>query len=197
MWARCRVGRSTSPVVSSVTFFSFSSLLVVSRPPHSTEGLVLVPMEPEDLDDVLALEALCFPTPWTRQMFVEELAHPWAFLEVIRPADSGQGDADVSVIAYQDFWIVPGEVHLLSIAVHPDYRRRGLGVFFLERLVKVGRRASAERIVLEVRQSNESAKRLYERFGFEFSRVRKGYYSDTGEDAIEMIFQLPRDEDVD
>ena len=124
-------------------------------------------------------------------MFVEELVHPWAFLEVVRRVQDGP------IVAYHDFWIVPGEAHLLSIAVHPDWRRLGLASFLLKRLVASAMRAGVDLLVLEVRESNHPARALYERFGFRFSRLRKGYYSDSGEDALEMILPLEQADEED
>ncbi len=143
---------------------------------------------------LMEIEAVCFPFPWSREMFEAELTHPWAFIEVIRLDGPGGGP----IVAYHDFWIVPGEAHLLSIAVHPDWRRRGLASFLLHRLVAAARHASAQLIVLEVRESNRPARDLYEEFGFRFSRLRKGYYSDSGEDALEMVLPIePMEDDED
>jgi ribosomal-protein-alanine N-acetyltransferase len=83
-------------------------------------------------------------------------------------------------------WSVADELHLLELASHPEHRRRGLGRALLEALVRHARTEKKRLLLLEVRQSNSAAIALYESVGFRATSVRRGYYSDTGEDAVEM-----------
>jgi ribosomal-protein-alanine N-acetyltransferase len=92
---------------------------------------------------------------------------------------------------YVDFWVVPPDIELLNIAVDPDYRRRGLGRMLLDVVERRGRERGGEQVFLEVRRSNLGAQRLYEAAGFSQCGIRKGYYSDNGEDAILLTRNLP------
>ena len=104
-----------------------------------------------------------------------EIALPW----VMR---SSTGEPVAFLLA----WSVADELHLLDMASHPDHRRKGHARALLDELVAHARDSKKRLILLEVRQSNESAIALYRKAGFETTGVRRGYYSDTGEDALEM-----------
>jgi ribosomal-protein-alanine N-acetyltransferase len=78
------------------------------------------------------------------------------------------------------------EAHIVAIATHPEYRRRGIGERLLSRALELAREREARAVTLEVRVSNLPAQRLYEKFGFRRVGVRRRYYTDTGEDAIIM-----------
>lgn len=114
----------------------------------------------------------------------EELARSWAELRVARSA--GEGD---SVLGYVLFWHVTDEIHLLNVAVDPAARRCGIGRRLVLAVIEFAEARSADKILLEVRASNEAAIRLYEGLGFERFHVRARYYSD-GEDGIEMMLRL-------
>ncbi len=137
------------------------------------------PMTQDDLPDVLAIEALSFPTPWSEVVFRDELAHPDSVVLVWR--DAGRV---VGTIVYR---VVPGEagveIDLHQVAVHPDTRRAGLGRRLVEHLITDARARGATRVTLEVRRDNIAAHALYARLGFERLAVRRGYYAD-GEDAL-------------
>jgi ribosomal-protein-alanine N-acetyltransferase len=143
-------------------------------------------MEPGDLDGVLAIEKVSFPTPWPRKLFEEEMARGFSDALVAVPAD-GTG-----VLGYAICWTVADESHLLNIAVRPDARESGVGRALLVECMRRGARAGAESIHLEVRAGNLPAIRMYQREGFSFQGIRKGYYGDTGEDAILYSRELRR-----
>jgi ribosomal-protein-alanine N-acetyltransferase len=109
-----------------------------------------------------------------------EIALPW----VIRETEAGPP------IAFLLAWSVADELHLLELACHPAQRRRGFARNLLSALLVHAREQHKHLILLEVRQSNLIALALYESFGFETTGVRRGYYSDTGEDAVEMRITL-------
>lgn len=136
-------------------------------------------MTPEDLDDVMIIEKLSFPTPWSRQAFYTEITeNTYAHYVVAR---LGQ-----RVIGYAGMWLILDEAHITNIAVHPDYRRQGVGEALLQEMMERARREGAESMTLEVRVSNVAAQRLYEKMGFEKRGIRKGYYTDVKEDAYIM-----------
>jgi ribosomal-protein-alanine N-acetyltransferase len=135
-------------------------------------------MEAGDLDAVMAIEEVSFPTPWPRKLFVEEIAREFSDPLVAVPPD-GEG-----VQGYAVCWMVADESHLLNIAVRPDARGKGVGRALLRECIRRGARGGSDRIHLEVRAGNGPALRMYEREGFSHVGYRKGYYTDTGEDAI-------------
>lgn len=144
-----------------------------------TEGIVeIVNMAETDLEEILAIEAVSFPSPWTRNMFLEELVAPVSQNIVAR--------LEGMVAGYLDFWTFKDEVHILHIAVRPDVRRKGIASLLMEEMIRraCGRRTFS--ITLEVRRSNDGAIGLYERFGFKVRGIRPHYYTDTWEDALIM-----------
>jgi ribosomal-protein-alanine N-acetyltransferase len=94
------------------------------------------------------------------------------------------------IVGYVLFWFLPEEVDIHNIAVHPDFRRHGIGRLLLEHVVAAARRQDRLRVTLDVRSSNAPAQNLYRNFGFVTRGVRKGYYSDNGEDALVMALEL-------
>jgi ribosomal-protein-alanine N-acetyltransferase len=150
----------------------------------SLQHFVLEAMRESDLDQVMDIEQCSFRSPWSRPVFLEELARPWAFLDVIRTADNSR------VLAFCNYWRVADEVHLLKVASHPDARGLGLGARLLGHIVGFGRRHDCRLVTLEVRRSNDTAQRLYRRFGFKSVGIRPNYYNDDNEDALVMMLEL-------
>lgn len=139
-------------------------------------------MIPEDLDEVMKIEEQCFPTPWPREIFETELESPRSLLNVARVGGA--------VAGYIVAWMVYDEIHILNIAVHPDFRRMGLGEALLEDCLDYFSGKGAKQAILEVRRGNLGAQKLYKKLGFEPIGVRKRYYTDTGEDAIVMMLLI-------
>ena len=134
-------------------------------------------MCPSDLDGVMAIEEVSFPTPWSRGMFIEDF--PRDFSDILVAAGT-----DDEVLGYAVCWTIAGEAHLLNIAVHPERRGKGIGRALVTECIRRAARAGASLIYLEVRAGNDAAQRLYRSLGFEFRGIRKGYYTDTSEDAV-------------
>lgn len=143
-------------------------------------------MEPGDLDAVMAIEEVSFPTPWPRKLFEEEISREFSDALVAVTPEAG------GVLGYAICWTVAGESHLLNIAVRPDARGRGVGGDLLAECIRRGARAGADIIHLEVRAGNAPALRMYAREGFSFRGIRRGYYTDTGEDAILLAREIRR-----
>ena len=136
-------------------------------------------MEVADLDDVMEIEHASFSLPWSRWMFEKELMdrkHSQFF--VARSGDE--------IAGYIGFWLVLEEVHIVTIAVRSDYRRRGIGSILMLEALNEALRLGAERATLEVRVTNLPAQDLYKKLGFITVAIRKRFYSDTGEDAYVM-----------
>ena len=143
-------------------------------------------MEPSDLDGVMAIEEVSFPTAWPRRLFEEEIRRDFSDALVAVP---GEGE---EILGYAICWTVADESHLLNIAVRPEARRSGVGTGLLRECIRRGARAGADRIHLEVRAGNVAALRMYEREGFSFQGIRRGYYVDTGEDAVLLSREIRR-----
>lgn len=99
-------------------------------------------------------------------------------------------DANDTVIAYCAAWHVFDELHINNLAVRPEWRRQGVARELLTSVVERSLASGAQRSTLEVRSSNEAARRLYESFGFRLSGVRKGYYTNPTEDALILWCEL-------
>lgn len=156
------------------------------------------PMTEGDLEAVRAVEVAAYAHPWSRKHFLDSLqaGYPAVLLlgEALpgEPAQTARADGRV-LLGY--LVAMPGvdEVHLLNITVAPAHQRQGWARFMLDALVLWSRGQQAQWLWLEVRQSNEAARRLYERYGFSQVGLRKGYYPDghlRREDAMVMSLNL-------
>ena len=132
-----------------------------------------------DLNAIERIEQRVYATPWSRSMFAGELAKP-ASLSLGALAEDGRLIGYLIVSRYVDAW------HIMNIAVDIDRRRAGVGSTLLETLFELTAGDSRRGYTLEVRVSNRTAISLYERFGFEASGIRRGYYTDNREDAVIM-----------
>lgn len=139
----------------------------------------------EDLEEILAIEKISFPAPWSRVLFEQEFQFPHAHLLA-----AAEAEVPERIRGYLCFWLVADEVHILNLAVHPQWRCRGVGGRLLEYVVDYSRAKGAEEIYLEVRRSNYRAISLYRRFHFQPRGIRPRYYQDSGEDAIIMGLRL-------
>ncbi len=141
-------------------------------------------MRPEDLPEVMAIEEQTFPVPWTRQNFLHEIRNnPFSSNLVVR-SEVGK------VVAYANVWVVDRELRINNVAVDEASRRQGYGAGLMRHLMDRGRDRGCIWASLEVRPSNLPALRLYEKLGFRVVARRKGYYSDTREDALVMRADL-------
>ncbi|MCL2336399.1 MAG: ribosomal protein S18-alanine N-acetyltransferase [Firmicutes bacterium] len=137
-------------------------------------------LRPEHLDQVVAIEQTAYPTPWSKNSFLYEISNNILAHYLAAVTTDGQ------VIGYAGIWLILDEAHLTNVAVHKDFRRRGLGLELVQRMIVWAMALGATRMTLEVRPSNTPARTLYTALGFEERGIRKNYYSDTGENAIIM-----------
>ncbi len=91
-----------------------------------------------------------------------------------------------SIVGFAGLWLMVDEAHITTIAMHPNYRRKGLGEFMLLSLIDIAYAINAKWVTLEVRVSNYSAQNLYRKYGFREAGLRHRYYSDNQEDALIM-----------
>jgi ribosomal-protein-alanine N-acetyltransferase len=133
---------------------------------------------PAEIDAILEVEEASFTNPWTREMYRAELDNEGVSFFFLARDTRGR------VVGFCAFWRILDEFHVNNLAVLPEVRRLGVGSALLSRVLAEAARLGARRVTLEVRRSNEAARRLYERFGFTVAGVRTRYYREPEEDAL-------------
>lgn len=176
--------------------------------------LAVVPMELDDIGQVLDVDRESYSLPWPASAYRRELLHnrnarylvlrevsddedatsepdpiprlrlPLPFFRWSR--SEGRGPQQGKILGYAGMWMMVDEAHITTIAVRTDWRGRGLGELLLASLIESAAEAGAHRVTLEVRVSNETAQALYRKYGFHQEGVRPRYYSDDNEDAYIM-----------
>lgn len=150
--------------------------------PEKAEGrgrggaLFIRPMARGDLDAVVSIERASFPSPWRRQTYERAILGPSHNFFV--------AELDGLTVGYVGFWVEGPQAHIAKIAVHQDYRRRGIGTRLLRDALDRVRRLGLRSAFLEVRRTNTPAQNLYRRFGFRFRSVKPHAYPNDGEDAL-------------
>lgn len=136
-------------------------------------------LELSDLDAIERIEHASYPSPWSRSMFASELAKQSSLsIAAVTPGEELVGYLVLS--RYVDAW------HVMNVAVNPGHRRLGIASAMLRRLFEATQDDAQRGYTLEVRVSNVAAIGLYQSFGFVSRGVRRGYYTDNGEDALIM-----------
>ena len=153
----------------------------------SVKWICLEPMRPSDLPEVLAIEQASFKSPWSQASFEAEMQKSFAGLKVARLA---REDGIGPVVGYGCFWLVADEMQITNLAVHDDYRRRGVGRQLMVHILRQGHKAGALLAFLEVRGSNRAARALYEGLGFVTVQERPNYYSEHREGALVLRLEL-------
>ena len=141
----------------------------------------VIQMTEAHLGAVAELERLCFGEPWSEnalRLLLGDAAIGFVCIENDR------------VTAYGGMLFAPDEGQVTNVAVHPDFRRRGMGARIVEAFVAEAKRRDLEQISLEVRVSNAAAIGLYQGFGFYTAGVRKRFYRNPSEDAAVMLLDL-------
>ena len=133
----------------------------------------------EDVPAVHEIDTLSFSLPWPERSFRFELAE--------NPASrSWVAETEGRVVAMLVLWSIVDEAHVATIAVHPDYRRQGIGEQILLHALLAARNEGARRAFLEVRAGNTAAQAMYKKYGFVVDGIRPRYYKDNNEDAVLM-----------
>jgi ribosomal-protein-alanine N-acetyltransferase len=160
-------------------------------------------MHLEDVAQVVEIDRLSFPTPWPERSYRFEItSNPASRMFVLAiPSDGdaresglmdrllGRNPRCQTIIGFSGCWMVAGEVHISTLAIHPDWRGQKLGELLLWGMVREAIRQSAEMVTLEVRVGNAVAQNLYRKYRFEPVGLRKGYYRDNREDALLMTLK--------
>ena len=140
-------------------------------------GIDILPAKSEDIEELLKIEKLSFPTCWLKDFLEREFHRP-----VVRVWLARQTSESAQTVGYLAAVRVGRELHLLQIASHPQQRRKGVATALLSHALDV--EVDVKSVVLEVRESNRAAMGFYEKMGFGKIGRGKSYYSDTGEDAL-------------
>jgi len=156
---------------------------MVARPPVK---VLIEPMRLDDLEAVHRIELASFSSPWPPNAYRSEL-------ETNRLASYLVARIDGEIVAYGGMWLMVDEAHITTFAVHPAWRRQRIGERLLLAFLDVASARQAREATLEVRLSNISARRLYEKYGFRPVGLRPRYYSDDGEDALIMTTEPIRE----
>ena len=172
----------------------------------------LRPMAAGDIAQVADVERESFPSMWPQTAYKRELANKLAHYlvltelrdtEIEPPATGGLWGALRRIVGSEPatgtheyllgfigLWLMVGEAHIVTVAVRERYRRMGIGERLVIAALELAMDAEQDEATLEVRASNESAQRLYEKYGFARLGLRKRYYTDNNEDAV--IMTTPR-----
>jgi ribosomal-protein-alanine N-acetyltransferase len=139
----------------------------------------VVTMRRRHLRSVLRIEAQVYPRPWSLGLFMSELALRTTRIYLVAKVGS-------VVVGYAGIMLTGSDGHVTTIAVDPDWHRKGIGARLLLAVTRAAIQRGVSGLTLEVRMSNVAAQELYRQFGYAPAGVRKGYYSETGEDALVM-----------
>ncbi len=150
--------------------------------PEEVTEIIIDEMTLDNLSRVIEIEKTCFPDPWPYSSFLMDLENDDTVTIV---AEIGGEIAGFAICQ-----IIVDEMHLMNIAVHPDFRRKKVGHKLLEHLFYTGERYGCNVMYLDVRKSNSGAISFYDRYGFEVLYERRGYYRKPPESALVMVLNL-------
>lgn len=139
----------------------------------------IIPMDLCHIDYVYKISEESFPISWSKESFISEIQNPLAHYLIATSNDE--------VIGFVGVWIVVGEANITNIAVSSNFRGQGVANLLMTSALKLCKENDVTEMNLEVRASNITAQKLYEKFGFIKEGVRKKYYEDNKEDAILMF----------
>lgn len=137
--------------------------------------MTIVKLEKNHVPQIAEIEKCCFSDPWNEESIASELENRLSLWLVALEGDR--------VAGYVGSQTVLGEADMMNIAVHPDFRRKGIGEALVKKLIAELSQRGCHSLTLEVRASNGPAKSLYEKLGFVLVGRRKNYYFHPQEDA--------------
>lgn len=144
--------------------------------------LIIRDMRAEDIPAVLEIEQISFSSPWSGEIFLNELYKKYSVVKV--------AEFEEAVIGYLCADYLHHESNILDLAVHPDFRRRGVATRLMNEATGELKGKGCVFMYLKVRVSNAGAQKFYERLGFNTESVRKNYYENPYEDALQMMGRL-------
>ena len=144
----------------------------------------------EQIEEIVALDELCFAGIWSKAGYLRELESPNSSLFLLWLTEERKKPKTISAsprrcaVGIGCLWSIVNEAHITLLGIHPEYRGRGLGMLLFYSLLQDGVGRDLERATLEVNANNYSAINLYQKFGFKVAGKRRNYYPKTGEDAL-------------
>ncbi|HXQ33139.1 MAG TPA: ribosomal protein S18-alanine N-acetyltransferase [Anaerolineales bacterium] len=145
-------------------------------------NIIIRKMTLDDIDRVIEIDRMSFSLPWPERSFRFELTD--------NPASRcWVAELDGKLVGMVVAWLIVDEVHVATIATHPDFRRQGIAKRLLSYTLRELRNEGAQSSFLEVRASNYGAQDMYRKFGYEESGIRPRYYKDNDEDALLMTLE--------
>ncbi len=148
--------------------------------------LKIIELTLDDLNEVIEIEQLSFPTPWSEDLFLQQLHSEFSKVFLTKSNSLGKQ----RVLGFICIWFVTDEMHILNLACLPALRRQGIAAALLEHALFFSFMMNRKKVFLEVRGSNYAALSLYKKYCFRPIGIRKGYYTDTQEDAIVMALEM-------
>ena len=140
-------------------------------------------MTPADVEAVHAIELATFPTPWTLDSFHYEMRENQYAHYLVAEDETG-------IIGFCGMWLVIDAAQITNVAVVERMRGKKIGEALMKEAMRVAREGNMDIMSLEVRVTNVVAQNLYRKLGFQDGGIRKGYYTDNGEDALVMWVNL-------
>ncbi len=137
----------------------------------------VLPLSEKYIDDVIEIDESYSTSPWSREIFINELRNDFSYNFVL--ISHGK------VAGFTNFWIICDVMELNNFAIRKEFRGKGLGRLFISFITESGKILNVSKIFLEVKKDNYNAISLYKKTGFYVAGLRKNYYSD-GNDAILM-----------
>lgn len=146
-------------------------------------------MEPRHIAQVHEIEGLSFPIPWSENMIADELKNPLSrYVVLLDKQEPG------TVVGYAGYWKIIDEGHITNVAVRPEWRGKKAGTYLMQQMMAFAFAEGVKDMTLEVRESNQIARSLYEKLGFKVEGLRKNYYEDNKEDAILMWYRQKKEQ---
>lgn len=158
-------------------------------PPGVPVPVTITQMKRKHVRDVLAVERLVYPRPWSAALFFSELAQKSSRSYLVAAMQD-------EIVGYGGLMCHLDEGHITTLAVHPDVQRHQIGSRILYLLTAEARERAMRTLALEVRVANWPAQRLYSWFGFRPVGIRRNYYAETGEDALIMWIEDVQSGDI-
>ncbi|MEM1173102.1 MAG: ribosomal protein S18-alanine N-acetyltransferase [Cyanobacteria bacterium P01_H01_bin.35] len=175
-------------------------LSIIDYPLVSMAIITIQKMRYEHISRVVELDRLCFAGLWNAEGYERELESPNSDMLILVISQNtkdrkekvtskssnfqSQPTFNQSIIGVGCLWAILEEAHITILGIHPQYQRLGFGQLLLYTLMRSAWERGLERATLEVAASNFSALSLYHKFGFQDVGRRRGYYQQTGEDAL-------------
>jgi ribosomal-protein-alanine N-acetyltransferase len=150
--------------------------------PEKLKDLTISTMTIDDLQGVLEIERSSFTTPWSEISFFNEIKNSRSIAKVAR--------LEGRIAGYLCSSRIIDEGHILTFAVHPEFRKRGIASALIGDTLDQLRREGCRFAFLEVRASNGGARKIYEKFGFRELGIRKNYYLSPVEDGVVMVLKF-------